>query len=784
MNKICINLKYAHYSLVSILKSCHEAEIPFFNHITNVYIPMLVSLQKQKMSGTTIIFSPLLLKLLSSEQISNRYMDYLRQLNDANSQLARRMLKQWDGSVLNGIKHYYHEGVIECLPMTTTNSIISTLITDKGRYAQVDYAIEIFANCFERSPSGFYFQRGEYTRQIDKLLKKHQIQYSFIQTTSSRVQLSPSGIFLVPYPQDGELIEHGESICTYTHLLNEDSRGMLYFSRMSTSTINETSITIHEYITQLKEAHQLKEMPAVPIHLTHAIDKSNEWFYAVTQQVEAKMNLFDFSSCLSAESSSVARMIYDEWLIVTSSDWLYEASYLVQQQFSNHIQLFNTLCNKAVNYVQKKRLKQYSLPFIDEHNVKHLSTNPKQESKFDKMSILMLTWEFPPLVVGGLSRHVFDLSRALAKAGHHVVVITTFVDGLPVYECMYDVHVYRVKSLQPHHADFLEWVNSLNMAMAFEALKLAHSVSFHIIHAHEWLVGAAAQCVAEQIDKPLITTIHATEHGRNNGIHNKMQQTIHHREKDLIEQSSSIIVCSEYMKKELIALFNVSSESISVFPNGIDQRMVVDAAKHSTVRILKRKFNLRDAPIIFSIGRVVYEKGFHLLIEAAVYFKQRNIDIQFIIAGKGPLLHAYRRQINEKNIEEYIQFIGYITDDERNQFLQLSQIVVFPSLYEPFGIVALEGMIAKKPTVVSDVGGLKDIVRHEVTGFVFQSGNVRALVECMVNILKDEQAAKTVSERGYVEATTLFSWDQIASDTSCLFKNKIEEKNKRRKENR
>ncbi|WP_110111339.1 glycosyltransferase family 4 protein [Bacillus sp. CGMCC 1.16541] len=385
------------------------------------------------------------------------------------------------------------------------------------------------------------------------------------------------------------------------------------------------------------------------------------------------------------------------------------------------------------------------------------------------LSILMLSWEFPPHVIGGLARHVFDLSRALARAGHQVHVITAFVEGLPAYECLYGVHVYRVKSLQPHHQDFLAWVSSLNIAMAQRALKLVENMSFDLIHAHDWLVGAAARVIKKQIDKPLITTIHATEHGRNNGIFTEMQQSIHEQEHYLIQQSEAIIVCSDYMKTEINQLFHVEEERISVFPNGIDIDMMVS---HTRSLKVKNKFHIEQGPLVFSIGRIVYEKGFGTLIEATEHLVNAFPTIRIVIAGKGPLLHHYRTVVEEKNLQQHVYFIGYITDEERNQFFHLCDVAVFPSLYEPFGIVALEGMVAGKPTVVSDTGGLSSIVTHHVTGLLCKTGDVSSLAHCLAFILSDEQLAKTIGNNAKEEVTSKFGWDEIASKTSELFKEK------------
>ncbi|MBM7701527.1 glycosyltransferase family 4 protein [Metabacillus iocasae] len=400
------------------------------------------------------------------------------------------------------------------------------------------------------------------------------------------------------------------------------------------------------------------------------------------------------------------------------------------------------------------------------------------QSTSQPLCILMLSWEFPPHIIGGLARHVFDLSRAFARVGHDVHVITAFVEGLPVYERLYGVHVYRVKSLQPHHEDFLAWVSSLNIAMTQKVLKLSESLSFDLIHAHDWLVGASARALKKNINRPLITTIHATEHGRNNGIFTEMQRSIHDQEHSLIQDSEAIIVCSNYMKAEITRLFHVLEQKVSVFPNGIDVDMIVS---HTRSLKIKDKFQIHPGPLVFSIGRIVYEKGFSVLIEATEQLVKTIPDIRIVIAGKGPLLHHYRANVIEKNLQQHVYFVGYITDEERNQLFHLCDVAVFPSLYEPFGIVALEGMVVGRPTIVSDTGGLSSIVTHEVTGLLCKPGDVSSLAQGLMRVLSDPLFSAMIGANAKKEVTGKFGWDEIASKTSELFKCKVS-KNKAGKE--
>ena len=376
-----------------------------------------------------------------------------------------------------------------------------------------------------------------------------------------------------------------------------------------------------------------------------------------------------------------------------------------------------------------------------------------------QLKILMLCWEYPPNIVGGLSRHVAGLSSELASLGHEVHVLTAGTDQLPEFEYMSGVHVHRVQPINNRDEHFFSWICGLNLAMAFKAERLSEEITFDLLHAHDWLVGASAIVLKDTLGVPLLTTIHATEHGRNNGIYNEMQQFIHEKEQQLISESDQIIVCSEYMKDELLSIFKETYVNIAVIPNGIE----LVAPKQAFNEIFPE---LKNEKYIFSLGRIVKEKGFETIIEAASIAKNEGLDYRFIIAGKGPMLETYRQHISAQQLESHVQFIGFITDEQRNVLIQESELAVIPSLYEPFGIVALETMTFGKPTIVSNTGGMKGIVKHLQTGLLMVPGDARSLLE-QINFLRNNpKKAQEIGEKGRQIVKSLYGWKRIASETS------------------
>jgi len=390
---------------------------------------------------------------------------------------------------------------------------------------------------------------------------------------------------------------------------------------------------------------------------------------------------------------------------------------------------------------------------------KHFEPVGVESLNKQQLKILMLCWEYPPNVIGGLSRHVFGLSTHLAKMGHEVHVVTAGAGTLSSFEKMNGVNVHRVKPINNHDNHFLSWIAGLNLAMAFKAEQLAKGITFSLIHAHDWLVGVAAISLRGLLAVPLLSTIHATEHGRNNGIYNQMQQFIHDKEKQLVSESDQIIVCSEFMKEELISLFSAKDEKILIIPNGIEP-----LAENSTSGEILPE--LRGKKYIFSIGRIVEEKGFETIIKAGVISKKKNQEITFVIAGKGPMLKQYQQRVSDQGLDTHVIFTGYITDEQRNALIQGSELAVIPSLYEPFGIVVLETMIHGKPTIVSNTGGMKGIVRHLHTGMLMVPGDAQSLLEQIDFLLTNPEKAEEIGKRGKEIVKSLYSWKRIASESS------------------
>ncbi len=362
------------------------------------------------------------------------------------------------------------------------------------------------------------------------------------------------------------------------------------------------------------------------------------------------------------------------------------------------------------------------------------------------MKILMLSWEFPPYITGGLGRHVAELAPALAKQGLTVHVLTPHPTPVQASEEIYPnliVHRVDVSTINPE-ADIYTRANQGNELLCEAANSLWYGVGgFDLIHVHDWLVGFAALALKERYKCPIVATIHATEIGRwrNNTLTEALPQAIDRVENMLTFEAWRVIACSYYMIDELRLLFHLPADKVDMIPNGINlaSRPQFDDAE---LRSFKSAFVSPEAPLIFSIGRLVYEKGHHVLIGAMPEVLSLFPNAKLILAGKGPLLGYLHSIVSDLGIEESVHFAGFITDIERNKFLSVADCAVFSSLYEPFGIVALEAMVFNCPVIVSNSGGLAEAVDHERTGFLIYSDNSNSTAWGILQVLEKPSLAK------------------------------------------
>ena len=387
------------------------------------------------------------------------------------------------------------------------------------------------------------------------------------------------------------------------------------------------------------------------------------------------------------------------------------------------------------------------------------------------MKILMLTWEYPPRIVGGIARVVHDLSHRLIKDGHEVTVVTYKDENLTKYENDKGVKVYRVDNYMISPNNFTDWIMQLNFNLISKATEIINEQGkFDVIHAHDWLVAYAAKTLKQSYKIPIVSTIHATEAGRNSGIHDDVQRYINDTEWLLTYESADVIVNSNYMKCELQRLFGLPFDKINVIPNGVNLNNFNGIDRDYNFR---RQYAMDNEKIILYLGRLVYEKGVQNLISAMPKILNRYHDAKLVIAGKGGMIEELRNQVKYLEIENKVYFAGYLDSKSVQKMYKCADVAVFPSTYEPFGIVALESMLSGTPTVVSDVGGLNEIIEHGVDGMKSYAGNPNSIADSVLEILFNPQLSNNISKNAKAKVKSNFNWNKIAQDTHYVYERAI-----------
>jgi glycosyltransferase involved in cell wall biosynthesis len=386
------------------------------------------------------------------------------------------------------------------------------------------------------------------------------------------------------------------------------------------------------------------------------------------------------------------------------------------------------------------------------------------------MKILALAWEFPPRIIGGISRHVAELYPEIANLGHEVHLITVSVDGTADWELVDGIIVHRL--LIHNNQDFFQWVVNMNNAMiAYVDQLIVHkNYQFDLVHAHDWLVSAAAIALSEKFDLPIVATIHATEAGRHNGIHNDTQRYIHNQELSLAAKATRVIVCSKYMQMEVNRALNCPVTKTDVVYNGLSQERLLNFQNLNFNRDqLRLKFAEPDQKIVYYVGRITHEKGIFLLINAAPsVLSALKGKVKFVIIGSGNL-DALKKQAWNLGIYHNVIFTGFMSDQDLSKFQTIADCAVFPSLYEPFGIVALESFAARVPVVVSSTGGLPEVVRHGITGVVTAVNNSEAIASGIIEVLKNYDYSRQLVENAFTELGDRFSWTPLAQQTEAVY---------------
>ena len=374
------------------------------------------------------------------------------------------------------------------------------------------------------------------------------------------------------------------------------------------------------------------------------------------------------------------------------------------------------------------------------------------------------------MIYGGLGRHVHALTRTQAELGNDVAVLTQAVEGLPADEIVDGVRVIRVPNDAPYvsldEGHLIDWVMGFNSGLGRAGVQVLRGWSPEVVHGHDWLVAHAGVLLRDVLDVPYISTMHATEAGRHQGwLPSELSKSIHGIEWWSCRQAARVICCSAHMRSEVHRLFELPQDRIDVIPNGIDpQGWQVSSQQRRQAR------EANPGPLIVFTGRLEWEKGVHSLIDALPAVRRAVPGARLVVAGRGSAEQRLREQVRAKRLGRQVTFAGWMPQDALRGLVAAADAVVVPSIYEPFGIVALEAAVLGAPLVVARTGGLTEIVSDGRTGWTFEPGNATDLAIALIDALTHPKRARSRARFARQRVERDFGWPVIAQRTEAVYR--------------
>jgi glycosyltransferase involved in cell wall biosynthesis len=378
------------------------------------------------------------------------------------------------------------------------------------------------------------------------------------------------------------------------------------------------------------------------------------------------------------------------------------------------------------------------------------------------MRIAILAWEsLHSIHVGGLGVVVTRTAEELARKGHEVYLFTIAAEGQNKHTKINDVNYCRCK-FDPGK-DILSFFSNMSNAMVKELHAVArHSGKFDIVHGHDWHVADALYELKKE-GNLIVLSYHSSEYGRRGGGFS--DKHVSGRDKRVFAEISAreglggqisdrIITVSKTMRKELYWLYKIPRKKVDIISNAIDPRKYqrdVDSNK------VKKKYGVPPlAPTVLFIGRLEYQKGPDLLIDAIPKVLENQDDVKFLFAGMGTMRNYLRRRVQKLGIVGAVRFLGWIPYSRYVDLLNTCDIVCIPSRNEPFGIVLLEAWATGRPIVATDVGGLGENIKNLVDGIKVRP-NPKSMARGINFLFNHPRIMARVGARGK-EKVIRFNW--------------------------
>ena len=410
------------------------------------------------------------------------------------------------------------------------------------------------------------------------------------------------------------------------------------------------------------------------------------------------------------------------------------------------------------------------------------------------MKIAVFVYEYPPKIVGGLGTYAAEITRKFVLMDHDVTVFTMNDDGgtLPTREIWRGIEIHRPLHIDVSDSlpdviadDIKKWgrgvhlfgkllvYNYLTASKLINELIKKEGMKYDIVVAHDWLSVMGGVTVKKESGLPLAFHVHSTEKGRTLGNGSSVVSNIELRGGNMADM---IVTVSYAMKDELIQL-GFPRDKIFVSYNGVDpQKYNPESVSAEQIKKIREYYGLKDDELmILFLGRLVGVKGVDKLIMAMPHVLSKVPKARLVIVGVGDLQEYLTNLTRTMRLDEYVRFrFDFIPEEDRIFHYAACDIAVFPSLYEPFGIVALEAMSMEKPVVVGAAGvsGMREIVvpcSEEQCGYHIDPNNPSDIAWGVISALESPEKRKWLGKNGRKRVLAEFTWSKIAEKTIELY---------------
>jgi glycogen synthase len=408
------------------------------------------------------------------------------------------------------------------------------------------------------------------------------------------------------------------------------------------------------------------------------------------------------------------------------------------------------------------------------------------------MRIGFFVWEYPPQMVGGLGTYAEYITQQYVDLGHDVSVFTLNNGELKTREVMKGVEVHRpiiadASNIWPYFVadDLKKWgtnikffndvfiYNILSATKFINGLIKKEKVKFDVVCCHDWLSSIAGLIIKNETNIPVVFHVHSTEWGRSGG---PGSEVVSHLERAMAENSDHVITVSYAMKDDLVK-HGWSSNKISVVWNGVDPNIYNPVnVKKIEIDAIRGRYGIpHDWNMILFVGRLTWVKGVRNLLQAMPLVLSEFPKTKLVILGKGEEQADIVEAAERLNIKDKIVYLfDFVSEDERILHYAASDVCVFPSIYEPFGIVSLEAMAMEKPVVVGAKGvvGFKEQIisnNSDQNGVHINGEDPADIAWGIKETLRDPNKAKNWGENGRKRVLEYFTWQKVAEQTSKIY---------------